>query len=200
MYFQAQPMMTTVVQFQAPVVMQGMWYYNLYAQLQQQQLMEMNAWFISMDRDRSGTISSHELQYLVIGGTPLGIDTANKLIRCFDRNRNGQIDFYEYAALHAFINHLYRCFAANDRNFSGTIDVREIYSALASAGFSLPFQTVNLYFMKYSPTGAPLLFTQYLNLCASVALTRSLFEWSDPMRTGMIHITLQQLFDMFALA
>ncbi|GAM17240.1 hypothetical protein SAMD00019534_004150, partial [Acytostelium subglobosum LB1] len=175
--------------FAPPARFQGLWYYSLFTGLQQAQLMEMNGWFISMDRDRSGTISNVELQYLVIGGTPLGLDTATKLIRCFDINRNGQIDFYEYAALHAFVNHLYRCFVANDRNYSGTIDAREIHAALISAGFNLPFHTINLYFLRYSPIGHPLLFTQYLNLCASVALARSLFEWNDPMRTGMVHLT-----------
>ncbi|EGG23252.1 SET domain-containing protein [Cavenderia fasciculata] len=217
MYYAATPTMT----FVAPQAMQGMWYYNLYAQLQQQQLAEMYAWFMNiylyqhninicilfslplllgMDRNRSGSISHVELQYLVIGGTALGIDTASKLIKCFDRNRNGTVDFYEYAALHQFINVLHRCFVANDRNYSGTIDCNEIHSALATAGFMLPFHTVQLFFLKYSPVGMGILFTQFLNLCASIALCRSLFEWSDPARTGMVHITLQQMLDMFALA
>ncbi|GAM17993.1 hypothetical protein SAMD00019534_011680, partial [Acytostelium subglobosum LB1] len=185
--------------FQPPVAFQGFWYYSLFSQLQQAQLMEMHAWFMSMDRDRSGTISAYELQALIIGGTPLGLDTATKLIKCFDSNRNGHIDFYEYAALHAFVNTMYRCFVANDRNFSGTIDLREIHSALITAGFNLPYNTINLFFLKYSPTGMPILFTHYINLCASVALCRSLFEWNDPMRTGMVHLNMLQLFDIMAL-
>eukprot|EP01132_Coremiostelium_polycephalum_P005102 gene5102-6350_t len=182
-----------------PPAFQTYWYYSLYTQIQQAQLYEMQAWFMSMDRNRSGTISNVELQHLVIGGTPLGIDTATKLIKVFDVNKNGHIDFYEYAALHQFINNLYRCFLVNDRNFSGTIDVHEIHSALGTCGFIIPFHTVNLFFLKYSPVGYGLLFTQFLNLCAAIALTRSLFEWHDPMRTGVVHITLAQLYDISAL-
>eukprot|EP01133_Synstelium_polycarpum_P009275 gene9275-10878_t len=185
--------------FAPPQAFQGFWYASLYSQIQQYQLMELQTWFMSMDRNRSGHITNVELQYLVIGGTPLGIDTASKLIKVFDSNKNGAIDFYEYAALHQFVNLLHRCFVANDRNYSGTIDAQEIHMALATAGFQLPFHTVNLYFLKVSPTGMGILFTQYLGICASIALTRSLFEWNDPMRTGVVHLTMAQLYDMFAL-
>ncbi|KAM9978991.1 hypothetical protein ACTFIZ_000331 [Dictyostelium cf. discoideum] len=185
--------------FVPPQAFQQCWFYSLYTQIQQAQLYEMQAWFMRVDANRSGTISSGELQYLNIGGTPLGIETATKLIKVFDHNKNGQIDFYEYAALHQFINNLYRCFVANDRNFSGTIDANEIYNALITSGFQLPFPTVNYLFLKLSPSGYGLLFTQFLNLCATVALTRSLFEWNDPMRTGVVHLNLAQLYDIIAL-
>jgi len=198
-YAYRQPMAAVGYTLAPPSAFQSCWYYSLYTQIAQQQLYEYQSWFMSMDRDRSGTISNLELQSLVIGGFPLGLETATKLIKVFDHNRNGQIDIYEYMALHQFVNNLYRCFVVNDRNLSGTIDAYEIHNSLNTAGFILPFHTVNLFFLKYSPLGTGLIFTQYLSLCASIALARSLFEWNDPMRTGMIHVGLSQLYDMFAL-
>ncbi|EGC34833.1 hypothetical protein DICPUDRAFT_55539 [Dictyostelium purpureum] len=200
MYY-SQPVVhtTTTFAFAPPQRFTTFWYYSLYTQIQQAQLYEMQAWFMSVDLNRNGQISAQELQYLMIGGTHLGIETASKLVKVFDCNRSGQIDFYEYAALHQFINNLYRSFCANDRNFSGTIDAHEIHNALMTSGFNLPFHTVNYLFLKISPSGYGLLFTQFLSLCGTVALTRSLFEWNDPMRTGMVHLNLTQLYDIVSI-
>ena len=56
-----------------------------------------------MDRDGSGAISASELANVAIGGVRLGIEIAIKLIRIFDVDGNGEIDFHEYAALHKFL-------------------------------------------------------------------------------------------------
>ncbi|KAN0023559.1 hypothetical protein ACTFIV_007945 [Dictyostelium citrinum] len=182
-----------------PAKFQSLWFYSYYTQIQHQQLHEMSAWFRSIDKDRSGSISAMELQHLQVGYGPLGIETATKLIRVFDVDKSGQIDFYEYAALHQFINVLYANFLANDRNRSGTIDAHEIHRALGTTGFNLPFNTVNLLFLKSSPRGYGLKFSDFLGLCATIAIARSLFEAHDPMRTGVAHLNINHIYDIVSL-
>jgi Ca2+-binding EF-hand superfamily protein len=51
-------------------------YYN---QVQQQELFELQKWFNSVDKDRSGDISANELANVAVGGIRLGIDLAIKV-------------------------------------------------------------------------------------------------------------------------
>jgi hypothetical protein len=57
-------------------------------------------WFRAVDKDGNGKITSDELQRLSFGGVGLSASTAKTLVRVFDKDNNGTIDFYEYAALH----------------------------------------------------------------------------------------------------
>lgn len=75
-------------------------------------------WFNTVDRDRSGSIEVQELQQsksnnvalsyrlVTFEGRPIGPQAAAKLIQVFDEDRNGSIDFTEYAIMHKFISHM----------------------------------------------------------------------------------------------
>jgi hypothetical protein len=62
-----------------------------YQQLQQAELQSLWAWFNTVDRDRSGTITAAELTVMNFGGKSLEPRTAQKLIRIFDRDRSNSI-------------------------------------------------------------------------------------------------------------
>jgi hypothetical protein len=76
---------------------------------------ECQQWFNAVDRDRSGSITPNELQSLSFGGRPLGYPIALKLVKVFDRDRNGNIDFREYVTLHMFLKLMQQAFAQCDR-------------------------------------------------------------------------------------
>lgn len=67
---------------------------------------------------------------------------ANKLIRVFDKDGSGQIEFREYCALHQFLNAMQNAFFAADRDRSGYIDANEMFAAVSGAGFQLSFNTI----------------------------------------------------------
>ena len=71
--------------------------------LQQQELQELQVWFRTVDRDGSGHISARELQMLTFGGVPLGLDTAIKLVKVFDKDRSGSIGFFFFFFSFIFI-------------------------------------------------------------------------------------------------
>lgn len=99
-------------------------------------------WFHSVDRDRSGSISAVELGQVQFNQRPIGVAVSKKLIRIFDRDNNGEIDFQEYAALHMFLMAMQSAFFAADRDRSGYIDANEMFQAVTGAGFQLSFGTI----------------------------------------------------------
>eukprot|EP01104_Vermistella_antarctica_P018827 TRINITY_DN7131_c0_g1_i1.p2 TRINITY_DN7131_c0_g1~~TRINITY_DN7131_c0_g1_i1.p2 ORF type:complete len:140 (-),score=31.24 TRINITY_DN7131_c0_g1_i1:393-812(-) len=114
----------------APPPQQQQWYGNYYNQIAPTEMQQLQAWFGSVDRDGSGHITAHEMTGAQYGGAPLRYETAVKLIKVFDRDYSGTIDFYEYASLHKFICAMSHAFIQNDRDRNGTLDSQEILGAL----------------------------------------------------------------------
>lgn len=141
--------------------------------------------------DRGGTIEAHELANLAIDGQPLGIVAAIKLIKVFDRDRNGRIDFHEYCALHKFLLTIRAAFVNADHDRSGTLTGQEIHQALVHSGFAyLSLPTVMELLAQYDPQRRGLYYQHYLLLAAQVAQARSVFEWRDTDRDGVISFNL----------
>jgi len=176
---------------------QGHWYASYYNQIQQPQMAEMRRWFDSVDRDRSNSISADELQNLAFNGRPIGFDIAHKLVAVFDKDRSGSIDFTEYATLHSFLTSMQQAFSSADTDRSGTLDAREIHTALRNSGFHvLDFNAVNSLFRKYNKRGHGVDFASFLAIAADVALLRSRFEVADTDRDGWVRINLNNLIEM----
>lgn len=163
------------------------------AGIQQAEIHNLKLWFDSVDTDRGGTIEPHELANLNIDGYPIGFPLALKLIKVFDKDRNGRIDFWEYCALHKFLLSVRQAFFVADTDRSGRLAAQEINSALIQVGFSyLGFPTVMELLNKYDPQRIGLGINDFCMLAAQVAHTRSLFEWLDTDRDGIIHVNLDQ--------
>jgi len=149
-------------------------------------------WFSAMDRDRSGTLDVMELATMPFNGRSLGVEPAKKLIKAFDKNYSGKIDFYETAALYQFMNQMQTAFYAADKDRSGFLDSGEIHSALQNGGFQLGLGTVQEVCKKFDK-GQGISLENFLLICAHLATVRSIFEWNDPQKTGKITLTYDQL-------
>lgn len=126
-----------------------------------------------------------------IDGTPLGIVLAIKLIKVFDRDRNGRIDFYEYCTLHKFLLTIRGAFVNADKDRSGTLTGAEIHQALVQSGFGyLSYPTVMELIAQFDPNRVGLAYHHYLLLAAQVAHARSLFEWNDTDRDGICQFNI----------
>eukprot|EP01102_Stenamoeba_stenopodia_P002948 TRINITY_DN12885_c0_g1_i1.p1 TRINITY_DN12885_c0_g1~~TRINITY_DN12885_c0_g1_i1.p1 ORF type:complete len:253 (-),score=40.11 TRINITY_DN12885_c0_g1_i1:93-851(-) len=173
------------------------WHTQFYHQLTPAELAELQRWFTTVDRDRSGTITADELQGLAFGGRPLGYSSALKLVKVFDRDYSGSIDFFEYAALHKFITSMQNAFMQADSDRNGVLDQRELVYALQISGFQLTPRAVDALYRRHDKTmtqGVP--FPMFLDLAADVALLKNQFEWLDADRDGFVTINLDQLIQM----
>jgi len=171
------------------------WYSQYYQQIagNPQAFAALQQWFNSVDQDRSGTINANEIANIRFAGQPLGLEVATKLIKVFDKDQSGSIEFVEYAILHQFLNVIQNAFFTADANRSGTIDAREIYTALQTAGFTLNFNTVQAAVTKFDTSKTGLNFQQFLLLCSHLSHLRSIFDWNDAQRSGRISLSYDQL-------
>eukprot|EP01089_Gocevia_fonbrunei_P011144 TRINITY_DN2425_c0_g1_i5.p2 TRINITY_DN2425_c0_g1~~TRINITY_DN2425_c0_g1_i5.p2 ORF type:complete len:247 (-),score=70.42 TRINITY_DN2425_c0_g1_i5:1100-1840(-) len=172
------------------------WYAQYYNQLNPTELQQMQQWFSSMDRDKSGSVAANELANVAIGGIVLGLENGCALIRVFDVDKNGTIDFYEYAALHKFLLNMQQLFAIGDKDRSGKLDQNEISQALVAGGFRLGPLAVTSLYRKYNKSGFGISQADFIGLVAHVALVRSIFEAKDFNKTGTVPITEEQLVEI----
>jgi len=160
---------------------------------------ELQKWFQSVDRDRSGSITADELANVAIGGVRLGIETAIKLVRIFDVDNNGSIDFREYASLHKFLLSMQSTFAQGDRDRNGRLDSNEIHHALQVGGFKMSYQTCAALHRKYDSTGQGINMGQFIQLVAHVALCKTSFEFKDREKKGYIVLSFDQMLEFSAM-
>jgi len=154
----------------------------------------LQGWFQRVDTDRSGTIEAEELQHVTFDRVPIGIEVAYKLIQVFDKDRNGKIDFFEYASMHKFITHMRQAFMSADSDRSGRIEAREIHQALSGAGFTnLSMGSTQELLNKFDKTRKGLDWREFLLMVAHIANVRSVFQWNDNQKKGFITLTEDQL-------
>jgi Ca2+-binding EF-hand superfamily protein len=165
----------------------------LFSSIPPQELAQLQQWFASVDRDRSGHITANELGSFQISGRVLGLDTARQLIKVFDRDYSGSVDFNEFATLNQFILKMQSAFQNADRDRSGYLDATEIHGALTGAGFQLSLPTVQAITTKFAIPQKGVTFDAFLQLCAHLATVRSIFEWNDAQRTGRVSLSYDQL-------
>jgi len=147
-------------------------------------LASLQAWFQSVDKDRSGEISAQELAQFSVNNKPLGPELAKKFISVFDKDRSGTINFQEYASLQQFLNILQAGFYGSDRNKTN-ITPSEVTLVLQRVGFVLSPTATQSVIQKFDVTRrGSLLWEEFLSLGAHLAFVRSVFEWSDVDRDG----------------
>jgi len=169
------------------------WFTQYVNQLTPQEQQQCQQWFQLVDKDRSGSIQAIELAEVQFNGKAIGLQVATKLIKVFDRDGSGSIEFNEYCALHKFMMTMQNAFFQADSDRSGTIDSREIWLALTGAGFQISSPTVQAIVQKFDKTGRGLDFSNFLYLCGHLAHVRSIYEWNDPQRRGQIVLTFDNL-------
>jgi len=184
---------------QSAPVQRGGWVSEYYNQVPPQQLQALRAWFQRVDRDNSGTVEPHELQHVSFEGVPLGLPAATKIVKVFDKDRNGAIDLYEYVAMHQFISRMRNAFLKADSDRSGRLEAREIQGALSQAGFGfVEYATTSELLHKFDQTRRGLSWVEFLMLAGHIAHARSMFEYNDHNRSGQITININQFVQLMS--
>jgi Ca2+-binding EF-hand superfamily protein len=175
-----------------------MWYAKYFQTIPPQGLQTLQAWFQSVDVDRSQKISSAELGRMTfpgapgstpLAGKPLGPEMAEKVISLFDSSGKREIDFFEYAAFFEFCTQLQNSYMAADRNRANAISAPETGPALHQAGLTVdPPVVEELFKTRVKAPARGLDLAGFLSLALDIAEVRQHFERIDRDRDGKISL------------
>lgn len=89
---------------------------------------QVQSWFNTVDKDRSGEINAKELQAALVNGQGKHFsDTAcDLMIGMFDKDKTGTINVQEFEQLYAYINQWLTVFKNYDKDQSGSIEEQEL--------------------------------------------------------------------------
>ena len=156
-----------------------------------------------MDKDRSGQLSEEELRRALVNGdyTAFDVHTVKMMIRMFDTDRSGTINFDEFCGLWGFLAAWRGLFDRFDVDRSGSISLREFEDALVAFGYRLSPQFVQLLFGTYAKSHSRgrgddgerekvLSFDLFVQSCISLKRMTDVFKKFDTDRDGYITLSL----------
>ncbi|CAH3026555.1 unnamed protein product [Porites evermanni] len=155
--------------------------------------------FQRVDKDRSGAISTNELQQALSNGTwtPFNPETVRLMIGMFDRDNNGTITFNEFSSLWKYITDWQNTFRSYDKDNSGTIDKRELQTALTSFGYRLSERFYGILIRKFDRSGRGVVnFDDFIQCCVVIQMLTNAFQGFDTNRNGWITINYEQFLSL----
>lgn len=155
--------------------------------------------FQRVDKDRSGFISSDELQMALSNGTwtPFNPETVRLMIGMFDKHNRGTVSFEDFGALWKYVTDWQACFRSFDRDGSGNINVTELKDALSSFGYRLSEQIVSVMLKKFDRFGrGTILFDDFIQCCVVLHTLTAAFRQHDTDQDGYITIHYEQFLNM----
>lgn len=158
--------------------------------------------FMQVDKDRSGQLTENELRRALVNGDYTAFDphTVKMMIRMFDTDRSGTVNFEEFCGLWGFLAAWRGLFDRFDTDRSGNISLQEFTDALVAFGYRLSPQFVQLLFNTYAKTSRGrgdeghrekgLSFDLFVQACISLKRMTDVFKRYDEDRDGYITLSL----------
>nr|BAN39584.1 grainin 2 [Entamoeba histolytica] len=161
------------------------WWFPLVERLDAKDLQNLQSWFISVDKDKSGTLEIGELKKAKFpGGIKVDDKTIKRLMRVFDIDMSGSIGFFEFLALWNFMNLCNETFKHFDADKSGSLDVNELIKALPMLGFNCNKRSVDVLLeMNGSSLGSKKVSkNQFISTAAYLGQCRSIYQKTFNMK------------------
>ena len=103
----------------------------------------LQAWFQQVDTDRSGRISTQELQKaLQMGGLNFSLKLVASLVRMHDVSKTMSLDFQEFCNMQTYLTKLQQTFSQFAAG-QPQIHLQQIQAALGSLGFTVRARSMN---------------------------------------------------------
>ncbi|XP_033640997.1 programmed cell death protein 6-like [Asterias rubens] len=156
-------------------------------------------WFQSVDNDKSGSITSNELQQALMNGnwSHFNGETCRLMIGLFDKNNDGTINIQEFGALWAYIQQWRGVFDRYDRDKSGNIDGGELYTALNEMGFRISQNFVQVLILKFDrQSRRSVKFDDFIQICVLLRSLTEAFKQRDSNLNGKITINYEDFMSL----
>lgn len=141
-----------------------------------------------------GQLSEKELSAALVNGdwTAFDIQTVRMMIRMFDSDRNGTINFEEFCGLWSFLASWRTLFDRFDVDRSGNISLQEFTDALIAFRYRLSPQFVELLFRTYDKRNEGVMsFDLFVQSCISLKRMTDVFKKYDDDRDGFITLSFE---------
>ncbi|TWU77089.1 hypothetical protein ED733_008119 [Metarhizium rileyi] len=142
----------------------------------------------------TGQLSEKELSAALVNGdwTAFDIQTIRMMIRMFDTDRNGTINFEEFCGLWSFLASWRTLFDRFDIDRSGNISLQEFTDALIAFRYRLSPHFVSLLFRTYDKRNEGVMsFDLFVQSCISLKRMTDVFKKYDDDRDGYITLSFE---------
>ncbi|KAI2088862.1 hypothetical protein LOZ28_000732 [Ophidiomyces ophidiicola] len=162
--------------------------------------------FRAANASNTGSLSESELGSALVNGDYTSFDphTVRMMIRMFDRDGNGRVNFDEFVALWRFLAAWRELFDRFDEDRSGRISLSEFSKALVAFGYKLSQSFVNLLYRTFEskgrkramPAGAKgsdgMSFDLFVQACLTLKRMTDVFKKYDDDRDGYITVSFEE--------
>ncbi|KAK3828152.1 MAG: hypothetical protein J3Q66DRAFT_376450 [Benniella sp.] len=157
----------------------------------------LRQWFDAVDADRSGQLSTDELQRALINVSPFNYETVRLMMNMFDTDNSGQINFAEFSGLWKYIEEWRACFSAFDKDKSGSIDFEELKTAMKSFGYNLSDNFLRVVIKKYDKKGrGDVSFDNFVQIAVTVKSLTDAFMRIDREGRGYATVSYEQFLEL----
>ncbi|KAF2459975.1 hypothetical protein BDY21DRAFT_337042 [Lineolata rhizophorae] len=151
--------------------------------------------FRAVDKDGTHQLTERELGTALVNGdwSPFDPHTVRMMIRMFDTDRSGTINFDEFCGLWGFLHAWRELFDRFDVDRSGSIQFAEFQQALVAFGYRLSSQFVSLLFRTYDRNNQNAIsFDLFVQACISLKRMTDVFKKYDEDRDGYITLSFEE--------
>lgn len=156
-------------------------------------------WFQAVDANHSNSITATELRQALVNGnwSPFNEETCRLMIGMFDTDRDGTINFQEFAALWKYIQDWKQCFERFDTDRSGNIDANELANAFRTFGYNLSPQFSHMIVRKFDRASRNTInFDDFIQCCVMLKSLTDAFRRKDTSMRGTIQIHYEEFLEM----
>ncbi|KAJ5711650.1 hypothetical protein N7488_005806 [Penicillium malachiteum] len=162
--------------------------------------------FRAANSSHSGALTEHELGSALVNGdyTSFHPRTVKMMIRMFDREGNGIINFEEFVSLWRYLAAWRELFDRFDEDRSGRISLQEFEKALVAFGYRLSPQFISVLFTIFesktrqlaapsrNPAHNGMSFDLFVQACITLKRMTDVFKRYDDDRDGYITVSFEE--------
>lgn len=156
--------------------------------------------FRDLDKSARGFVTEAQLAQTLVNGDATKFDpvTVNMMVRMFDSDRNGELEFEEFCGLWRFLEKWCDIFNKFDADHSGTISLDEFKAALVSFQYRLSDAFVEFIFHVYDHGHKGVItFDIFMQSCITLKRMTDIFKKYDDDRDGFIIINFEDFVTEF---